>query len=274
MNNQNILGFPTQMIYDGIGSPMDFAGSTEFGPFTADATQRHAIGRGYETWDGRKFRYGKAGGTALVQALMTQQAVQTSKHIGQVQTAYGVAVGAQEKIRCLVTTGGIAAGEEWTVENALAGGYLSCHSVSPAVLGDYYMIVKSKMVSETLIDIWLDSPIRNAIGATGLLTFHPNKYFGTIVAIQTTLTGRGVGVPLVPVPADYFYWGQTKGPCPMIVDSGDTITVGAKVGVAATNGVAGTCGAATSTLYAFPIYGTCLEVSTGDTVALIDLELE
>jgi len=269
----NILGYPATPIVPN-ASPMDFEGSTELGVFTADAVQRHALGRSYESWDGRKWRYSKAGGVALVQSLMCQQAVQTSKHIDEVQTAYGMAVGDKDQIRCLVTTGGIAASETFAQENALAGGFLSCHSVSPAVIGDYYMIVKSKMVSETLIDIWLDSPIRNAVAAAGHITLHPNKYFLTIVAVATTLTGRAVGVPNVPVPLNNFYWGQTKGPCTMIVDTGDTITIGAKVGVPATNAVAGACGAATATLFAFPIYGTCLQVSAGDTTALIDLELE
>jgi len=265
-------GFPTTPLRN--AAPMDLSGTAELGFLAVDTVQRHALGRLYETWDGCRFRYAKAGATALVQAFMCQQAVQTSKHIGQVQTAYGAAAGAQNAIRVLVTTGGVAASEPWTVENALSGGRLVCHSVSPAVLGDTYVIVKSKMVSETLIDIWLDTPIRNAIGATGLVTLFPNKFFKTVVAVATTLTGRAVGVPRVPVAANSFYWSQTKGPCPMVVDTGDTITIGAKVGVAATNAVAGTCGAATATLYAFPIYGTCLQVSAADCVALIDLELE
>lgn len=274
MNNQNILGFPTQKLYDGVGTPMDFAGDTEFGPFTADETQRHAIGRGYETWDGRKFRYAKNGAVALVQSLMTQGPVVSAKQVTEVQTAYGAAVGAKDKIRLLVTTGGIAAGEAWTVENALAGGFLMCTSVSPAVLGDYYMIVKSKMVSETLIDVWLDTPVRNTIGATATLSLVQSKYSGVIVAPATTLTSQPAGVPLVPIPISYYGWLQTKGPCPMIVDTGDTITVGAMGGVPATNAVAGAVGAATATLYAFPIYGRVLQVGAADETAMIDLMIE
>lgn len=271
--NSTINGFPTTPLNPN-ANPMDFSGSTELGVLAVDTVQRHALGRLYQTWDGCRFRYAKAGAAALVQAYMCQQAVQTAKHIGQVQTNYGVSVGAKDAIRIQVATGGIAASEPWTNENALVGGFLVCHSVSPAVLGDTYMIVKSKMYSETLVDVWLDTPIKTAIGATGLVTLYPNKYWKTVVAVATTLTGRAVGVPRVPVAAGSFYWSQTKGPCPMVVDTGDTITIGAKVGVPATNAVAGACGAATATLFAFPIYGTCLQVSAADCVALIDLELE
>ena len=148
------------------------------------------------------------------------------------------------------------------------------HSVSPAVLGDYYMIVKSKMVSETLIDIWLDSPIRNAVAANGLVSFVQNKYHTVVVAPATTLTSRPAGVPLCPVPIGHYFWAQTKGPCPMITDTGDTVTVGAMGGVPATNAVAGAVGAATATLYAFPIYGRVLQVGAADTCSVIDLMIE
>ena len=268
-----INGFPCTPLSPG-ALPMDFSGSTEYGYLTAEATQKHAIGRLCETWDGKRFRYSKAGTVALVQALMTQGPVISAKQIGQVQTGYGAAVGAKDAIRCLVTTGGIAAAESWTFENALVGGELVCHSVSPAVLGDTYTIVKSKMYSKTLIDIWIDRPIKTAIGATGLVSLLQPKFDRTIVVPVTTATALPAGVPRVPVPAGYYYWSQTKGPCPMIVDTGDTVVVGSKVGIPGTNAVAGACGVATATGFAFPIYGTCIQVSAADTVALIDLELE
>jgi hypothetical protein len=274
MNTANILGFSTQMLYDGVGTPMDFEGSTEFGPFTADDVQRHAIGKGFETWDGRRFRYAKNGAVALTQCLMTQGPVVSAKQVSEVQTAYGAAVGAQDAIRLLVTTGGIAAGEAWTVENALAGGFLVANSISPAVIGDYYMIVKSKMVSETLIDVWLDSPIRNAIGATGTVSLVQSKYNGVIVAPATTLTSQPAGVPLCPVPIGYYAWLQTKGPCPMITDTGDTLVVGSLAGVPATNAVAGAVGVTTATAYAFPVYGRVLQVGAADECSVIDLMIE
>ena len=102
----------------------------------------------------------------------------------------------------------------------------------------------------------------------------PNRYFKALVAIQTTLTGRAVGVPNVPLTAGQFGWLQTKGPCAMQMDSGDTTTIGALAGVPATNAIAGTAGAATATLFAFPIYGRVMQVGAADKYGVIDLMLE
>ena len=255
------------------GGPPDASGTDINAIYTAEATKRFTIGTKYETWDGRVFRYAHNGGVALVQALMTQSAVQSAKTVSIAQTGHAKAVG-QTDVTCLVTTGGIAATESWTYENALEGGWMICASVSPAVLGDTYMIVASKMISETIINITLDRPIKNAIGATGEVTLMTSRFSYTIVVPVTTATAPPAGVPLVPVPINYYFWAQTKGPCPMIVDTGDTITVGAMGGIPATNAVAGAVGAATATLHAFPTYGRVLSVAAGDKVALIDLDLE
>lgn len=243
------------------------------GVFAASATQECFLGAKLDLKDGRVFRYAQAGGTALVQAFMTQGAVPSAKCTAIAQTGYAKAVGSTE-VRVLVTTGGIAATEAWTYENALAGGLMVCAATSPVVLGDVYKIVASKMYDETHIDLLLETPIRNAIGATGTITLVMGKYARTIVMPATTATATAAGVPLCPVPINYFYWSQVRGLCPMVVDTGDTITIGAYAGIPATNAVAGTVGAATSTLFAFPVYGKVVSVAAADTVAVIDLMLE
>ena len=241
--------------------------------YESSATADYIIGTRVQTWDGRVFRYAKAGATSLVQALMTQGAVPSAKCTSIAQTGYAKAVG-DTTVTVLVTTGGIAAGEPWTYEDALVGGTMVCASVSPAVLGDVYDITSSVMIDETHISLTLASPIRNAIAATGEVSLVMSKYSRTVVMPTTTATASAAGVPLCPVPAGYYYWAQTKGPCPMIVDTGDTIVIGALAGIPATNAVAGTAGAATATLYQFPIYGRVLSVAAADKVGLIDLMLD
>jgi hypothetical protein len=130
------------------------------------------------------------------------------------------------------------------------------------------------MLSETVIQLELATPLRRAVVVTEHVVITPNRYFLSLVAIQTTLTGRAVGVPNVPLTAGNFGWLQTKGPCTMQIDSGDTVTIGALAGVAATNAIAGTAGAATATLFAFPIYGRVMQVGAADKYGVIDLMLE
>jgi hypothetical protein len=203
-----------------------------------------------------------------------QAAPLTSKHIAIAQTGHANAKGATT-VTCLVTTGGIAAVETFAQLNALAGGSVSWHTDgTPSSLVTTNEVLSSVMLSETVIQLELATPLKRATVAAEHIVLTPNRYFKALVAIQTTLTGRALGVPNVALTAGYFGWLQTQGPCTVQIDSGDTVTVGALAGVAATNAIAGTFGAATSTLYAFPVYGRVMQVGAADKYGVIDLMLE
>ena len=234
--------------------------------FTASATQNYNIGTIHDTPDGRRFRYSKAGGVNITRALMQQAGVADSKFIDITQTGHAQAVGATS-ITTLCTTGSASAA------NAFAGGKMIV--TTGTNLGDIYDIVSSTLEStDTLMDLVLAQPLRHIIAATDKVTLIPNRNMSTVVAIATTLTAAAAGVPLVDVTAAYYYWAQTRGPAPLIVDTGDTLVVGGKAGVPATDAIAGTCGTTTATAYAFPVYGTVLWIGTAAEPALINLELE
>jgi hypothetical protein len=255
--------------------PRDLTGNdTNLGILTDDDTQRYAIGTLYETWDGKKFRYSKIGAANIAAGLMMQSAPDTAKHIAIAQTGHAHAAGVTT-VTCLVTTGGIAATETFAQLNAIAGGSVSWYTDgTPSSLVQTNEVISSVMLSETVIQLELATPLRRAVVVTEHVVITPNRYFKALVAIQTTLTGRAVGVPNVPLTAGNFGWLQTKGPCTMQIDSGDTVTIGALAGVAATNAIAGTAGAATATLFAFPIYGRVMQVGAADKYGVIDLMLE
>jgi hypothetical protein len=214
------------------------------------------------------------GAANIAAGLVMQAAPLTSKHIAIAQTGHAHAKGATT-VTCLVTTGGIAATETFAQLNALAGGSVSWYTDgTPSSLVTSNEVLSSVMLSETVIKLTLATPLRRAIAAAEHVVLTPNRYFKALVAIQTTLTGRALGVPNVALTAAQFGWLQTQGPCTCQVDSGDTITVGALAGVAATSAIAGTVGAATATLFAFPIYGRVMQVGAADKYAVIDLMLE
>jgi hypothetical protein len=240
------------------------------GLYTADATQRFVLGTKYETWDGRKFRYAKAGATALVQAYMNQSAVQESKMVEIAQTAYAQAVG-NTAITVLCTTGS-AAGED-----DFSGGYLVCNKVSPAVLGDIYGIVSSKLqTTDTKLDLVLDTPWRNAMLATGEISLTYSRWFKSVVTPTATSTSCVNGVALCPVPIGYYYWSQVKGPCPLIVDTGDTVEISSYVGNPRTSAVAGACGPITTvtTEQLRTIWGRVMSIAAAGEPAMVDLMLE
>jgi hypothetical protein len=268
------LQFPNNPI-EWYSQPRDLTGeNTNLGIYTNDDTQRYSIGTLHETWDGKKFRYNQVGAANVAAGLMQASGVDTAKHIAIAQTGYAQVAGST-KVRCLVTTGGIAAGETFAQINALAGGSVSWYTDgTPSSLVQSNDVVSSVMISETIIELELATPIRRAVAATEYVILTPNKYFKTIVMPATTATSQAVGVAVTPLTAAYFGWLQTKGPCAMQVDTGDTMTIGALAGIPATDAIAGTAGAATSTLYAFPIYGRVLQLGAADKYAIIDLMLE
>ena len=77
---------------------------------------------------------------------------------------------------------------------------------------------------------------------------------------------------MVVIPANYYGWVQTKGPCAMVVDTGETLVLGALSGNATSSAVAGTVGPVT--VATEPVYGVCIWVAAAAASALIDLRLE
>lgn len=242
------------------------SGGIEQDIWTASATQNYPVGTMRQIPDGRRFRYSKAGASPITRALMQQTAVKDSKSIDITQTGHAQTAGAAS-ITVLVTTGG-----GWA-DNYFAGGILIV--TTGANLGDSYPILTSKLqTDDTLLDLVLAEPLRNAIAATDKIAVLTSRWMGTVVVPTTTATAAAAGVPLVDVTAAYYYWAQTKGPAPLIVDTGDTLVVGGKAGIPGTNAVAGAAGVATATGFAYPIYGTVLWIGTAGEPAIVNLELE
>ena len=244
--------------------------------FEASETQKYILGARYEMADGRVFRYAKAGAVALVQARMMQSGVTPTAYYDDIaQTAYPRTVGDID-IRVLVATGSVAAAGIGAGENDFSGGWLVCNKTSPAVLGDIYGIVASKHYSETLLDLKLVTPWRNAMLATGEITLTVSKYFETTVFAAYDATAPAIGVPLCPVPINYYYWSQVKGPCPILVDGSEAPDIGQMIGCPITLATPGNCGqqiVTTAEVLRRP-WGICMGVSEADEPTLVDLMLE
>lgn len=251
----------------GGSGPNTIVGGVTQAVTAVSATQNYGIGSILDLPDGRRFRYAQAGAANITRALMQQSAAVNTSFTDITQTGHAQVVGATA-ITVLCTTGSA------NPVNYFAGGKLIVTTGSGS-LGDIYDIVSSALeVTDTLMDLVLAQPLRNAIAATSKVTLIPNRWSNTIVVPATTATGAAAGVPLVDVTAANYYWSQTKGPAPLIVDTGDTLVVGGKAGIPATNAVAGACGTTTATLYAFPVYGTVMWIAAAAEPALISLELE
>jgi predicted RecA/RadA family phage recombinase len=242
------------------------SGGIEQDVWTASATQNYALGTVRQFSDGRRFRYCQAGASGITRALMQQTAVADSKFLDITQTGHSQTAGSKS-ITVLCTTGSAVAANYFT------GGHLLVTTGTNA--GDIYPILTSTLeVTDTLLDLVLSEALRNNIAATDKIAVIPNRWKKTVVVPTTTATAAPAGVPLIDVTASYYYWAQVRGPAPLFVDTADTIVVGSKVGIPATNAVAGAGGVTTATAFAYPIYGTVMWIAAAGEPALVNLEIE
>jgi len=231
--------------------------------YGVSATAKYLLGTKLIFGDGREFRYSRAGG-AIGKALMSQQAVVDTKLTEIVQTGHAQAVGATD-INVLITTGATL------VDDELAGGFLFFNqSTTGDTLGDIYKIVASKLrATDTILDLKLETPIRNLVDVDNEMSIIPNRQ-SNVVVYPTAATGAASGVALVDVADNEYFWAQVTGPAPIIVDTAETVILGDSVGSAAATAVAGTCGVRV-TLEG--IWGNVMAVGLAAEPALINVKL-
>lgn len=240
----------------------DIGGQPLEGLWTPTVDQKHRLGSRFMDGFGRVWRYAKAGATALDPALMTVSEAPHANQIEIVQTGYTTAIG-DTRVTMLLTTGsGVTDGD-------LVDGWLIVNKVTG--LGHAYAIASNTYItSDTVMRLELYDPIRIATTATSEMSVRKSLYKDLIVN-ATTPTGLSVGVPNIEIAINYYGWIQTKGPCAMTVDTGETLTIGCMCGGPATAAVAGAVGVCAVTE---PYYGQVITIGAADETALINLDLE
>jgi len=205
---RNMLAEPTQLYSD-----RDL--------WTPTSDQKFMLGCQFRTNDGRAFRYAKAGGLGLSKCLITASPPKDAQAItSTIQTAYGASAGAKQ-FDVLLSTG-----NAWA-NNYLRDGVLLVSDGGTA-MGDCYRIKDNIWsTSDTVMKVEIADAggLRNAIAATDDVILFANKNWNTVVA-PTNATGTLVGVPLVGVTANYYYWAQYRGVAPVLTDGTDTIVDG------------------------------------------------
>ena len=235
--------------------------------YSSTSDQKYALGTILDLEDGRRFRYAEVGAVIAYKALMCQGPVAVANWETEVQTAKTAAVGDYD-IPVLITTGSTFGANDWDegwyiVESGLAG-----------AIGDMYKIA-SHTVHDTAPTITIADPggVRTALDANQVCSIIKSPYKDVVVVPIGAGSNRPIGVPLVDIPIGYFGWFQTRGPCPMIVDTGETIVAGDRIGEPAAGAVAGTCGVYEADATDVP-YGYVLCVAAAAEAAIVDLTLE
>jgi hypothetical protein len=169
--------------------------------FSQSATQKEELGALRILRDGRKFRYAKAGASALGAGKLTVSAAIGADVMDEASTAVH-AIGDTVFSETITSA--------TYVENYFAGGYLQINDGTGE--GHQYKIISSTAVTAgTSIILQLDEPIRVATAATSATMF-------TIVhspwraTVESATLGCPVGITPMAVTAAYYYWAQTGGP--------------------------------------------------------------
>jgi hypothetical protein len=218
-------------------------GGVRQGIYEESATQNFHIGTKLVYGDGRIFRYTKNAANSLTKAKMTQcQVVETKTH--EITQSDGTFAIGDRQIAMTITTAGTF------VKNEFAQGWFFVNKGT--AIGDIYKVLASHLsyetggargagVDDTIMNLLLETPIRTATALTSECSLIPNRWYDVVV-FPTAHTGLATGVPLLNITASYYFWAQTGGPCPVIVDTGEVVVIGNDVGSATSTAVAGACG--------------------------------
>jgi hypothetical protein len=226
------------------------------GAFTSKSTASVKLGTvGYDRF-GNKYRYVKAGASALVVGNVLQSSAQNTAHQNLTPTA--TSVGATSFVAAL--------GASAATADLYKDGY--AYITTTPGLGLRYVIKQHDAIASSgsgPFNLAEDTPIQVALTTTSRVSLTRNPCSGVIQMPATTLTGAFVGVAVYAIAANEYGWVGVNGEFPVLISG--TPAVGAAVGFP--SGVAGSVvidGAATSGL--FPL-GVMMETGVDTRVQMV-----
>lgn len=189
------------------------------GIYQESATPKYRVGDVLRLSDGRAFRYAKNGAVALAigKYVTAVGAVETNKQV------YAAAIGSY--------TVGLKTSSAQA--SSTQEGYFYVNDGTGQ--GQYYKVKSTEThpssASHTLVTLY--DPLVTAVVASGTSEASLGYNPWMNVVLQASSTTMVVGVPLIAVTANYYFWCQTWGVCCTL--SGDGAAVGARLTTNATN---------------------------------------
>jgi hypothetical protein len=182
------------------------------GVFAQSSTMKEEVGTLRVLRDGRKFRYAKAGASALGAGKLAVAAAVAADVMNEACTAVH-AIG--DTIFAETITSATY------VENYFAGGYLQINDGTGE--GHQYKINSSTAVTAgTAIILQLDEPIRVATAGTSASEFSI-VHSPWRATVESATLGLPVGITPMAVTAAYYYWAQTGGPALALSGNSDAV---------------------------------------------------
>lgn len=197
--------------------------------FSSSATAKHSVGQGAHSDDGRKFRYVKNGGVALVVGHALQSRIEDTDHDNI--TCRATAVGATSLLITAGSGGGALDANEY------AGGY-AVVDTTPG-LGYVYRIDNHAAITASANGALVledEDAVQVALTTDSRVTLVNNPYDEVISHPATTASGVCVGGCIYPIAISEYGWIQTFGAGAALIAG--TPAVGQPV-TSTTSGVAG-----------------------------------
>jgi len=169
---------------------------------TASTTKQHTLGAVAYTRDGRAFRYGQAGASALAAGKLAQIPAVVANH-----QALATLAAAVNSTKVTVTLGATAATADQYVD-----GYLVIRDTSTTGAGQAFPINgNSAAALSTNCDIYLGEAVATALTTASVSNLELSPYGGMLISSTADTTEAVTGVPQVSVAAASYGWFQTRG---------------------------------------------------------------
>ena len=240
--------------------------SVRQGIYEESSDKKTELGRFLDFEDGRRFRYCQAD-SEITKGHMCSSGTVDANDNTVTQTGMTVALSngyiGETVINVLLAAA--------TTANLYADGFLTIEGGTG--LGQIFKIKKNKAGGSSIAspcELTLYDPLVVALNATSIISLTKSRYKDVVVTPATTLVGTPIGVPLITVTDNYYFWAQTRGYAAVVCDDDGTITVGNLV-----TGGGGDAGAViTAAADTAQPYGVCVQIAATDTYCTIDLRLE
>lgn len=209
-------------------------GSTNIYSSTTVVPSAFAVGQMAEGVNGKRFRYGLVGASALVVGNLLQDAAEDTQFENMAVTASPVATGGAAQ------TLNVTNGTTTVAANQFDGGSVSVYTAGGTLVGEEFTIVSHTTgTSGAALVLTLDRALPVAATTSCKINMKRSPWSGMIQFPATTPTGIPVGVAVFAIPAASYGWVQTHGLASVLSD-GSTFAVGSSVGTPS-----GTAGAVT-----------------------------
>lgn len=190
-------------------APHDFTGDFQLGPHTVETIQRYIYGTRYLTWDGRVFKYGKAGATCYSYFAVARKEGSSADSVYATNPVDGGQIGDRHV--------SVTLGSSTLTGDELAGGYIFIYDKSSTKGNIQRGIVGNEATANAITKIYLDYPLQIAvIGPAGtddaFEVFH-NPYRSLQNIVDNYEYAPWMGVPCRNATVDQMFWLQTWGPC-------------------------------------------------------------